>query len=1080
VRFLVSLLVALTVCPAFSATVTTEEPGQIIFLSGVEQYTDIVAGAFGPAWQYTTQADAPDLTDLDLQPTSRRLTGAFPIGGTAGDVTFVEDVRRLDADTLQAQYGFIVNQQVTFSSLCISFFLPCDRYGGSTLVVRDSGGGTLQSLTLPEDFGETFLFWQSGGATVEVAQASHVGYAISFSPAAQLALQDNRAWGGTVFELRVELLGSLAGNPVPAGTQFSRPFTVDFPAQPDFQLDPFSAWSQNDTTGWIPYTMPWNAAPVDLSWLNDAPAGSHGFLRVADGHFAFEDGTPARFWGVCNSAAANFPTHEQSQQIAARMASFGLNMVRTHHADAGWSSPNFFDESFGDTQHFDADALDRFDYFVYCLKQHGIYVYLNQLVHRQFTAGDGVVNADQLDYAAKPYTLFDPALIALQQRFSHDLWNHVNPYTGLAYKDDPAIALMEFTNENDLQTADVTVEPYASNFEQRWRDWAAAHSVNPNQPVRHVSERSSDVLRFIDELQRSYYSQMYSYLRSIGVRVPITGNTWLVLPSNLPSQVTMDYMDGHSYWDHPYDNYSRWTNRMQVKVDPHSNGNNMSTLAVSRVKGMPFMASEWGHPWPNEWRAEGPLPMATVGAFQGWDGVLAYTYRHETTAPVDSIRGPFDTFNDPAVFGLMPASALLFRRGDVSSSALPTAVVWDEPRLFATPQQWLWGSTPAYRSLVEATPLLTALTTPTDVAQVVAPEDFPPASGPTWVASENGQLWRDWRSGIATVNSPRTQAVYGLVGSAGRLALSDASFSITTPFAAAALSSLDGLPLSESRRMLLTAVGRAENTHMRYNLTHTKLVSAGVGPILVEPVTGQLVLHTTGVRFCISAISPDGVERLLAIAEPDAGRSIAVELGPAAGAIYYKIVAAGRFRDVPIDHWAYHEIEACADAGIVAGYDDSTYRPDLTVTRDQMAVYVARALAGGEAEVPAGPAQPTFSDIPLGHWAYRHVEYSVARGVVLGYDDGTYRPYQAVDRGQMAVFMARAIAGGDEQVPAGPPEPTFPDAPADFWAYKYVEYVADPARAVTQGYPDGTYRPAHRCTRDQMAVYVARGFGLLP
>jgi hypothetical protein len=57
----------------------------------------------------------------------------------------------------------------------------------------------------------------------------------------------------------------------------------------------------------------------------------------------------------------------------------------------------------------------------------------------------------------------------------------------------------------------------------------------------------------------------------------------------------------------------------------HTWGNNMSTLAASRIEGKPFVVSEWGHPWPNEWRAEGSLPMAAVGAFQGWDGILGYT-----------------------------------------------------------------------------------------------------------------------------------------------------------------------------------------------------------------------------------------------------------------------------------------------------------------------------------------------------------------------------------------------------------------------------------------------------------------------
>ena len=193
------------------------------------------------------------------------------------------------------------------------------------------------------------------------------------------------------------------------------------------------------------------------------------------------------------------------------------------------------------------------------------------------------------------------------------------------------------------------------------------------------------------------------------------------------------------------------------------------------------------------------------------------------------------------------------------------------------------------------------------------------------------------------------------------------------------------------------------------------------------------------------------------------------------GGTYYSLWAAPvRFGDVMPSHWAFRQVAACQVEGLVGGYPDGGYRPWQTVERDQMAVYISRALAGGDKNVPNGPLSPSFGDVSTDHWAYKYIEYAKANGVVGGYPDGSYRPSGQLDRGQMAVFIARGLAGGDAEVPEAGFGPYFRDVPSRLWARRYIQYIAK--QGVSTGYPDRTYRPDAVCTRDQMAVFVARAF----
>ncbi len=259
----------------------------------------------------------------------------------------------------------------------------------------------------------------------------------------------------------------------------------------------------------------------------------------------------------------------------------------------------------------------------------------------------------------------------------------------------------------------------------------------------------------------------------------------------------------------------------------------------------------------------------------------------------------------------------------------------------------------------------------------------------------------------------------------------------------------------------------------------------GGDQIWIDP---SVAINANGVHLPLSVISPSG-QVLDTLGEADLGESrpIFLTVNPANGQPWildiwcpYRIISAAPFSDVAAGYWATPSILACVNAGLVAGYTNGTYQPSVSVTRDQMAAYIARALAGGDANVPAYTGTPHFTDVPAGNWALKYVEYAYAQNVVQGYADGSYAPAGQLNRGQMAAFIARALVapGGDAAIPVPTGSATFTDVSSSFGFYKQIEYIAHTTPAVTVGYGDGTYQPDTLCTRDQMAVFVQRAFHL--
>ncbi|MBL8061663.1 MAG: S-layer homology domain-containing protein [Anaerolineales bacterium] len=181
------------------------------------------------------------------------------------------------------------------------------------------------------------------------------------------------------------------------------------------------------------------------------------------------------------------------------------------------------------------------------------------------------------------------------------------------------------------------------------------------------------------------------------------------------------------------------------------------------------------------------------------------------------------------------------------------------------------------------------------------------------------------------------------------------------------------------------------------------------------------------------------------------------------------------FADVPSGYWAESFIERLYNAGITGGCSTNplNYCPTNPVTRAQMAIFLEKGIHGSS----FSPVDviPTFTDT-IGHFAEDWIEALKNDGVTSGCGTGIYCPENAVTRDQMAVFLLKAKYGAGYTPPAVGANTGFSDVASDYWAAAWIKQLA--AEAITGGCGSGNYCPENAVTRDQMAVFLVKTFGL--
>jgi hypothetical protein len=227
--------------------------------------------------------------------------------------------------------------------------------------------------------------------------------------------------------------------------------------------------------------------------------------------------------------------------------------------------------------------------------------------------------------------------------------------------------------------------------------------------------------------------------------------------------------------------------------------------------------------------------------------------------------------------------------------------------------------------------------------------------------------------------------------------------------------------------------------------------------------------------------------------------------GKSSFVVHWTIHIGESFTDVPRSDPFYKKVETLLHNGITTGCSPTDYCPGQSISSGQLAMVLARALAGGGAHIPesgmvndvpydcAAGGVSLFSDVAPTDAVCKHVHYLAAQNVTFGCSATELCPSAQVTRGEIAEFVAQAIVapGGDAAIPEhyldsvtsrrynctpATPNLHFTDVPVTDPLCKYPHYLW--AKGVISGCSPTTYCPGGSVTRDQMAKFVVDGFGL--
>ncbi|AQU80245.1 S-layer homology domain-containing protein [Planococcus faecalis] len=164
---------------------------------------------------------------------------------------------------------------------------------------------------------------------------------------------------------------------------------------------------------------------------------------------------------------------------------------------------------------------------------------------------------------------------------------------------------------------------------------------------------------------------------------------------------------------------------------------------------------------------------------------------------------------------------------------------------------------------------------------------------------------------------------------------------------------------------------------------------------------------------------------------------------------------ATQFTDVSKSSKASGYIAAAQKAGYLNGYPDKTFRPDAKMTRGDMAIVLGNVFT-----TPLS-TELNFKDVSSNMKAFESINKIVSYNIAVGYPDKTFRPLDAVTRGQFSAFLARGL------------EPVFKND-----THMENSYLRDKTKIYSYRLDDGTILNSHY-TEDSKLAATGESLGFL-